>query len=233
MKIYIANESTVVKDSEIVSWLPALERYASHVSAYWPRTVDFRFVKPTEIPKDTWTILLLDDSDQAGALGYHDYTPGGKPISKIFAKTDEDNGYSITVTLTHEIAEMMADPYISDLIQVTDKLLYAREICDAVERDNLGYHINAGGVNVLVSDFQTPAWFIPGHPGPKFDYANHCKQPLEILSGGYMSIFQSGKGWTQVNAQNIEVPTDAKGRVSRPAKYARSRGVTHLAKVLS
>ena len=32
-------------------------------------------------------MLVLDTSDQAGALGYHDVTPQGLPLGKVFAKT--------------------------------------------------------------------------------------------------------------------------------------------------
>jgi hypothetical protein len=32
-------------------------------------------------------VLYLDDADEAGALGYHDLTKDGQPISKIFVKT--------------------------------------------------------------------------------------------------------------------------------------------------
>jgi hypothetical protein len=209
MNIYFVNKSTVVSDAELAAAFPAFKTYANHVRAVWPRPCTL--VLGTPPSDETWQVILLDDSDQAGALGYHDFTPGGKPIAKVFAKTDKKYGLSWTVTLTHELAEMLADPFISTAEQVTDTEFYAREVGDPVEADELGYKIDG----VLVSDFAFPAWFIPGAPGP-YDHAHHCSKPLEILSGGYMSIFVSGRGWTQVNAQHEEVPRDSSDARFRP-----------------
>ena len=40
-------------------------------------------------PSD-WQFIYFDDADTAGALGYHDLTHNGQPISKIFVKTTLD-----------------------------------------------------------------------------------------------------------------------------------------------
>jgi hypothetical protein len=233
MQIYTVNHSTVLPDNEIEACMPAFNTYINHVKNFWPCPAHLQFVTPDNLPANAWSIIVADDSDQAGALGYHDYSPTGKPISYVFAKTDMDYGYSWTVTFTHELAEMMADPYISTGIQVTNTKFYAQEIGDPVEADELGYTIRANNIDVLVSDFVTPAWFIPGHPGPVYDKAKHCTAPLQLLPGGYMSVFVSGHGWTQIFAQKDthqaeEVPMSAKsegkGPYSRPERYARDRG---------
>jgi hypothetical protein len=226
MYIYTVNESTVLTDDEIIKAMPAFQTFSGHVRTYWPRPVTLKFVSPNDLPKDVWTIIIADDSDQVGALGYHDYSTGGKPISYVFAKTDQQYGYSWTVTFTHELAEMMVDPYIQTAIQVTNTKFYAQEVGDPVEADNFGYTITTKvGDKILVSDFVTPAWFIPGHPGPVYDKMKHCTTPLQILQGGYMSVFVSGKGWTQIDAQHAELPMDAKikGKYSRPYRYDRNR----------
>ena len=42
----------------------------------------------TDAPKPLdWQFIYFDDADTAGALGYHDLTYKGQPISKIFVKT--------------------------------------------------------------------------------------------------------------------------------------------------
>ncbi len=42
----------------------------------------------TDAPKPSdWQFIYLDDADQAGALGYHDLTDNGQPISKVFVRT--------------------------------------------------------------------------------------------------------------------------------------------------
>ncbi len=228
MKIYIKNESTVIDDEQVDAWLPGFQRYTWHVRAYWPRTVTLVHLAKTEpIPPDVWQIILLDDADMENALGYHDYTPGGKPVTKAFMKTDLDYGYNPTVTITHEIAEMMADPYCSETFQFTNTQFFAKEICDPVEADADGYEINPEhGDTIIVSNFVTPAWFIPEHPGPVYDRKKLCSSPGELRDGGYMSVYEADRqNWTQVYADGAngirEVQMDHKGEHSRPTRYAR------------
>jgi hypothetical protein len=151
-------------------------------------------------------LFILDNSDEQDALGYHDLTPGGKPIGKSFAKTDIDNGANWTITLSHELLEMLADPWanltIFNQTSRTAGRLLAMEVCDACEADKYGYQING----IWVSDFVYPAWFgIPGSIS-KLDHMDHLKHPGELLDGGYIGIFDvtNGKGWTQITAQKSE-----------------------------
>jgi len=64
--------------------------------------------------------------------------------------------------LSHELLEMLADPWINWCATGNDSKIYALEVCDAVEADDLGYDIDG----VRVSDFVTPAWFEPHVRGP-------------------------------------------------------------------
>src|SRR5262245_36755463 len=42
----------------------------------------------TDSPRPTdWQLIYFDDADTAGALGYHELTHNGQPISKVFVKT--------------------------------------------------------------------------------------------------------------------------------------------------
>jgi len=45
-----------------------------------------------QLTESHWWVVVLDNSDQAGALGYHDLTSAGLPISKVFAGTDKQYG---------------------------------------------------------------------------------------------------------------------------------------------
>jgi hypothetical protein len=68
-------------------------------------------------------------------------TSTGGPLGKVFAKLDLDNSCSWTVTLSHELLEMLADPWINRCAVGSDNKIYALEVCDAVESDDLGYEI--------------------------------------------------------------------------------------------
>ena len=46
-----------------------------------------RLVRTTGFQKGAWALAFLDTADVANALGYHDLTPDGLPLSKVFVRT--------------------------------------------------------------------------------------------------------------------------------------------------
>ncbi|HXP45295.1 MAG TPA: hypothetical protein VN833_33940 [Candidatus Acidoferrales bacterium] len=66
--------------------------------------------KGTKPSYGSWWIVLLNDSDQANALGYHDLATEGLPVGKVFAVSDLNAGTSSTVTASHELLELLGDP---------------------------------------------------------------------------------------------------------------------------
>lgn len=230
MNIYIINKSSVLTDQEIQSWIPGLNKYVHIVREWWPRPAHLVWCDRSQEPLEAWKLIFADSSDIAGALGYHDYTPGHRPISYVFAADDLRYGYNPQVTAAHEIAEMIADPWISESFQVYDDQFYAKEICDPCEADDQGFQISTPGFpTITVSDFVYPMWFIPGASG-KFDHQGLIKAPLQLLSGGYMNVFQSGKGWTQIYAETAGSGTKASklaqksDNFGRLERYGRPRG---------
>jgi hypothetical protein len=231
MNIYVINKSTVLKDAQIQRWLPAFDVFADHVREWWPRSVSIVWCPRDKEPELAWKLVFADKSDEAGDLGYHDFTPDGRPISYIFAADAKKFGASPTVTATHEIAEMIADPWISENFQITDTRFFAKEICDPCEADEFAYSIKAEGFPAIkVSDFVLPKWFIPGSTG-QFDRNKKIDEPLKILPGGYMSVFTPGSGWRQVGAKKrsrvavLAKDPKKKGQFGRLTKYGRNRPV--------
>lgn len=204
--IAILNESTVLKDAQIQPVVAALQKQvANDFCPAWNIAVPTLVFVPQgqPAPAGAWHLLILDNSDQAGALGYHDVTPEDQPLGKVFAKDDLDAGTSWSVTISHELLEMLADPLIN-LTSVVQKSarsgrVYALEDCDAVEDDSFGYKID----DILVSDFVLPSWFVPGSPAP-WDFQKKLSAPLQLLPGGYIGVlaFSSKKGWTQITAED-------------------------------
>lgn len=221
MRIYLRNESTVLADADVQARVPHFQAYLRRVQAVWGLWGggSLLYGTPTN-PKD-WQVVILDDSDQAGALGYHDFTATTAPISKVFAKTDLDLGYNWTVTLTHELAEMAVDPFITRCDQTSSTRVYATEVGDPVEADADGFTIVVNNISVVCSDFALPGWFIPGSPGP-YDYARHCTKPLQVRPGGYAQYMDAG-GWHQVNEKGEEVPMDTDDRRFTKLRYSRFR----------
>ncbi|WP_222932722.1 hypothetical protein [Nocardia yunnanensis] len=208
------NRSTVLTDAEVSAVVPALQTQVHRDWApAWGSDADLSFVASAQQPEPgSWWLVVSDDSDQAGALGYHDLTPEGLPLGKVFARSDRDAGLQWTVTASHELLEMLADPDINlaayEFSTATIGRIYAYEVADAVEANQYGYQIDG----VLVSDFVFPAWFenFRKAGSTQFDYGKHLTAPFELLPGGYIGVFDitGGSGWHQLTADNA------------PARYA-------------
>lgn len=205
LQIACINESTVVSPTDFANQVAALQIQAGHIKKFWNQTATLHDVaKGSSIPASYAQLVWLDNSDQAGALGYHDLTASGMPLGKVFAGTDLHYGYKVSVTASHEFGEMLIDPYINLCTgPMSNNLIYAYELCDACEADNLGYDITLGdGTKVTVSDFCTPYWWIEGlttaHP---LDYMKHITHPLQILPGGYIGVYD-GHTWTQKTSEH-------------------------------
>jgi hypothetical protein len=219
IQISVINASTVLSDNEIRPVVNALQQQVTNdFRPAWGIDAELTFVPTGSTPQiGTWWLTILDDSDQAGALGYHDVTPDGMPLGKVFAASDLKYGNSWTVTASHELLEMLADPNINLTVFVqnanTTGTLYAYEVCDACEADHYGYSIG----NVAVSDFVYPAWFesFRAQGSTQFDQTNNIQTPLQLLTGGYVGVFNvsDGSGWTQITAAKKLTETLNRGNV--------------------
>jgi len=215
MIIAVVNESTTVTDTAVRDATHAFNRQVrDDFGPAWGVTGRVVYhSRRTKPPADAWIVAILDDSDQADALGYHDVTIEGHPVAKVFAGTDHDLGLSWTVTATHEITEMLADPECNLGAQITDTLWVGYEVADPVEADQYGYYID----DVLVTDWVYPSWFRP-EGQPPYDFTAHLTEPLTLLPGGYVSLWNPQKGWHQVFA---ETSTDHNSRVLRAHRINR------------
>jgi hypothetical protein len=216
IQISVINESTVLSDAEVAPVVAALQKQVTNdFRPVWGTDAELTIVpKGAPPPNGSWWLVLLDDSDQANALGYHDLTTDGLPIGKVFAASDLKAGTSWSVTASHELLEMLGDPNINLTVFVQNSnaagLLYAYEVCDACEDDSLGYNID----NILLSDFVYPSWFesFRSEGSTQFDRMNKIQNPFQLLLGGYIGTFNvtSGSGWSQTTAEKR--PTNLQNR---------------------
>jgi|HubBroStandDraft_6_1064221.scaffolds.fasta_scaffold07534_5 hypothetical protein len=207
IQISVINESTVLADTDVAPVVAALQKQVTNdFRPMWGTDAELNIVsKGSQPPTGSWWLVLLDDSDQANALGYHDLTTDGLPIGKVFAASDLKAGTSWTVTASHELLEMLGDPNINLTVFVqngnTTGILYAYEVCDACEDDSLGYQIDS----VLVSDFVYPSWFesFRAEGSTPFDRMNKIQTPFQLLVNGYIGVFNvsAGSGWQQQTAE--------------------------------
>lgn len=215
IKVAVINASSVLTDAEVAAVVPALQTQVTRDFApAWGVAADIRFVPAGGKPAaGEWWLVVLDNSDAAGALGYHDLTDQGLPLSKVFAGSDQTYGVEWTVTASHELLEMLVDPNINLTVFDQGPLgarLYAYEVCDACEADDFGYKIDGQ----LMSDFVLPAWFesfrAPG--SALFDFQNKIDTPFKLLRGGYIGVndIASGMGWMQATAAKDTVNARAR-----------------------
>jgi hypothetical protein len=197
--IHIINQSTVLTDAEIQAVIPAVQAQVTEdFGPIWNTSATVQFIgKGKPVPPGSWPLYIRDNSDQPGALGYHQ-DAHGRVDGFVFAADDMKYNVSWTVDLTHELLEMLGDPTTKTFISLPDGRKCIREVCDAVEDDNVAYMKNG----ILVSNFVTPAYFFEGNGGA-FDFRNKLTGPAPALTpGGYLGIFDPRTGqWTQVTAR--------------------------------
>jgi hypothetical protein len=140
-------------------------------------------------------LVIYDDPDQAGALGWHTYNaPSGQIHGTAFVKPILENGgtlfegaNSISAVLSHEAIEAVMDPYVNLFAMLPDMTtMEPIEACDRVQGDS--YDI--GGI--AVSNFLGPRAFRDG-PGP-YDWLGKLKDPWDIAPGGYCQRFNIKTG---------------------------------------
>lgn len=149
-----------------------------------------------EAPEHTWAIHLQDGIDEQGAAGYH-----ADEHRQPYARVDLTAG-DWTVTVSHELLEMLADPFGSRLHTAkapvgwrgaSPRVRYLLEVCDPCEATS--YPV--GGVRV--SDFLLPAYYRSS--GRRHDARSHAggvAEPLEVADGGYISFVDPATGiWWQ------------------------------------
>jgi hypothetical protein len=221
-QIAVINESTAIATAAVQKMLPAFEQqWNEDLNSVWGvGTATFKFVPKGQAPASgTWWVVFLDDSNQAGALAYHDLTNEGLPISKVFVKSLQADKASVSVGATHEICEMAVDPWLNSAYQDSHNVFWAGEVCDPVEDDKYGYLIH----DTLVTDFVTPNWFGHQHAKGDIDFKRHANTAFAVLAGGYAQKFDPAKGWQQVTgaeAVHSSRATPAKG--SRRERRIRS-----------
>lgn len=175
------------------AFLSALRGFARDFAAVWGTPCRLVQGNTPNIPAGHWGLIFIDDADVSGALGYHDLTPDGFPLSKIFVATTIDDGELVSVTASHELAEMLVDPAINLGAEGPRSVWYAYETADAVQEET--YKVQG----IEMTNFVYPSWFegFRKKNSTRFDHLGTCRQPFEIRPGGWMPVFKNGR-WTQL-----------------------------------
>src|ERR1700704_6866356 len=171
-------------------------------------------------PSD-WQFVYFDTADEAGALGYHDLTKDGQPVSKIFVKTTLADNQVVSVTACHELFEMVIDPIANLWAEAADGTEYAYEMCDPVEEDTF----QVDGIEM--SNFVHPSWFEPfKHPkDTKYDHLGLLKKPFGMTKGGYVIVKKKGKVSEIFASKAKERRFAQEHRLGHRSEYRKPRGL--------
>jgi hypothetical protein len=185
-RIAIINQSEVA-DADLALWVNAIQlQLHQDVAPFWSLAVETTLTiiqQGFSAPNDYWQIILAPATDVANDLGYHEKTVFGNPIGKVFTQTTLQYRQTISRVLSHEIIEMIADPYIDDKVTI-ENTTYLAEVCDPVHYDALVFP----RLGVLVSDFVTPTYYgLPLPPGTndqRFAFNTPLPGPCPALPRG-------------------------------------------------
>lgn len=187
---FINNSST--SDANVKSVIAALQRQVNQsFSHFWEINAQLHFYPKGIVPPSSyWKIVLSNNTDVPGTLGYHIPPPNAAsvPSAKVFV-TDANavlgNG-NWSITASHELLEMLADPYGTQASFLSNSIFgpifVLQEINDPVQANS--YSI--GGFKV--SNFVTPAWYNVAARAP-FDVMGVVPKPFTVLQGGSVTYF--------------------------------------------
>jgi hypothetical protein len=172
---------------------------------FWPVSATVTYLpNPNKIPAGIWPVQLVKTlpPDEGG---FHS-DKHKQPYAKVIASKSDP---SWTIDASHEILEMLVDPYgnrmqSSVAIEIvrgkiqdgTGQYGYLVEACDPCEDNRYAYTING----VAVSDFITPHFYDPMvTSGTRYSFTGAVKGPRQILPGGYISWVNTEKDqWQQL-----------------------------------
>jgi hypothetical protein len=207
--------------------IAAMQKFVDeHLAPVWGTPA--KLVKSKGFLKGAWAIAFLDSERDASLEGYHDVTPEGLPMSKVFVKNILKLKDQVSVAASHELAEMLIDP-AANLYSTGPKKnrLYDYEVADPVEE--LFFKVDG----IPMTDFVYPSYFETFHKrgSTRFDHMNTLDMPFQLHEGGYQSYFSGGKERTAWGSKTKEVrfkQEDRRGHRSsfrHKAKRKVSKGV--------
>lgn len=172
---------------------------------FWPVSATVTYLPNRDkVPAGLWPVQLVK-SLPPDEGGFHS-NKHKQPYAKVIASKDDPTW---TIDVSHEVLEMLVDPYgnrmqSSVAIEIVDRQIqdgpgqvgYLVEACDPCEDNRYAYTING----IAVSDFITPHYYDPMvTPGTRYSFTGAIQGPRQILPGGYISWVDTEKDvWQQL-----------------------------------
>ncbi len=215
MEIAVTSESAKLSDTEIAFMVAACSAQAEEFCLAWglPIVPVAFYAKGTVLPDSvTHAMVLVDDIDSPGALGYHDDTAG-----VIYGRVLVQDVVSTGITLSHECLELIGDPTCDKYEQWSGDRLQAKEACDRVEADSYDQMVTLLGETrtMQVSNYLLLAAFQPGSAGP-WDRMGRLATWDGQSPGGYCIAMDTGGNVTNVFAERGAMPATFARKLVNP-----------------
>lgn len=241
--IALISEAPDLQFGELVTVAAALQKQATRdFQPIWGvRANVSAFADLEHMPLDYWPIIVKSDLGQSNAAGYHE-DDLGEPCALVLLTDDW------SVTASHEMLEMLADPWGRHLVagqspeEPTRRVKFLVEVCDPCS--DKSYLVNG----VAVADFYTPNYFAPvASKSVSYSYTGALTEPRQVLQGGYLTWHDpSSHSWRHLSwfdgprpiGGQVPIPPIVKGNIraaidrhfgpirekSRSARRARAPG---------
>ncbi len=210
--------------ADLPTLLPAFQAYANLVTEQWSlEAVTLHYAASVaEADPAMWWLVVNGHSPDPSMGGFHSEQPQGLPFARVYAGDAMRDGYSMTVDLTHELCEMLVDPYPetspSEWYDGVGKT-FLKEPGDPVESDAIAITVDG----VLCSNFVLPNFYSKSQVGP-FDYGRMLTKPCPaMVHGGYVSWIENYQ-WHQDTASLRDGTKSRRSeRQGRSARWAAKR----------
>ncbi len=192
-RIACFNQAQTPLGVEFGRLIAAMQKFVDeHFAPVWG--TPGKLMKSNGFIKGAWAMVFLDSARDADLEGYHDVTPEGLPMSKVFVSNILKQKDQVSVAASHELAEMLVDPG-ANLYSTGPKKnrLYDYEVADPVEE----LFFNVDGIPM--TNFVYPAYFEAFHKqgSTRFDHMQKLSRPFQLHLGGYQSYWSEGKERTE------------------------------------
>ncbi|HEX5067011.1 MAG TPA: S8 family serine peptidase [Myxococcota bacterium] len=211
MLISIVNHSAGILDAKLQAAIRAINRQLREdFEPYWGRGGRLRLEgRSAKAPvpehasdiRGEAVIYLCDcPEDSEDALGYHELNHRGIPYGFVFTELSKSLDEPWSVTLSHEVLELVLDPEANLLAKgphpedPTREVFHWYEACDAVQTQT--YAIDG----VRVSNFVLPLYFTNGdEDGSRNDFLGARQRgpmlaSFGVAEGGYIGYFDPEAG---------------------------------------
>lgn len=209
MRLTIVNLMQSVPMKDFMPVIGALQRQTDqdftpewHVPCMLRGVTDSAFMGKVRLEGVHDAIIYVGDSSADpttgvdNALGYHFTNHSDVPYGFVYLDVVKQAGESWTVTLSHEVLELLADPTAARSVMGPDprnskrRVLFDLEVCDPTQGDT--YQIDG----IPVSNFVTQAWFGLMGPSKTTNFLGLPLRPFHVRPGGYFQYSAGGRSHT-------------------------------------